>query len=101
MQAVGYSLPLVTNTAVLGARPLAREPDVALSELREAIKWARGLLASLERPGVDVSLCVHVALAEVRTAAGGQVVVGGPICQGGELAIRSDGWAAGDACGEF
>ena len=73
----GFDLPIGNGGTVLGVRLLAQCSRTAL---REVVTWARTLAGRLERPGVDVSVCVHVASATVREGPARAAIVGGPIC---------------------
>jgi serine/threonine-protein kinase len=80
LRAAGFALALATAGALLGVRPLPADTDAARAGRAEAVAWARALLDSLTRAGVDVTVCVHAAVAAMRDTSDGPEVAGGPIC---------------------
>jgi len=80
LRAAGFQLPVATAGAILGVRLLP--PGAPEGEARAAAEELAAILrADLARPGLEVTVRLRSAEAEVRDGSGGPEVVGGPVCE--------------------
>jgi len=81
LREAGFDLPVSTGGSLLGVRLLSEGEEEARQERSETARRFRDLTLALSRPGIEVSVTVHVAEAEVRDTSGGPEIAGGPVCR--------------------